>query len=116
MGKTSKSPIENSNCPFLSGAAKGPSGSLSLNVHVRPGASADRIDGLYGKALKIRLSAPALDGKANRALVKFLAELLGVKKSEVVLTKGEKSRAKRLLISGVGLKKAREIIAGKLAR
>ena len=70
-------------------------------LHIQPGAKKTEIVGMYGAALKIRLAAPPVDGKANQALINFLANHLGVSKRSVTLIGGETSRAKRLRIAGI---------------
>ena len=72
-----------------------------LTLHIQPGAKKTEIVVLHGEALKIRLAAPPVDGKANACLLAFLAERLGVPKSRVELVSGETSRAKRVHIDGV---------------
>lgn len=67
---------------------------LLLRVYLQPRASADEIVGPHGDALKIRVTAPPLEGKANRHLKKFLADQFGVPPSRVSLEKGHGSRAK----------------------
>jgi uncharacterized protein (TIGR00251 family) len=57
---------------------------ITLTLHIQPGAKRTEVAGLYGDALKIRLAAPPVDGKANAALISFLAERLGVAKTESV--------------------------------
>jgi uncharacterized protein (TIGR00251 family) len=74
-------------------------GSLMLALYVQPGAKRTGFAGLYGEAVKIRLAAPPVDGKANAALCAFLAEVCGVAKSAVCLVSGETSRAKRVRIA-----------------
>ena len=69
-----------------------------LNLHVQPGARQTEIAGLHGEALKIRLAAPPVDGKANAALIEFVAERLGVAKSAIRLKSGQTSRRKVLEI------------------
>jgi hypothetical protein len=69
-----------------------------LNIRVVPRASKTAVQGVLGDMLKIRLQAPPVDGKANAALVEFLADTLGIAKSSVVLLSGETGRAKRVLI------------------
>lgn len=71
-----------------------------LSLHVQPGAKRSEIVGLHGDALKIRLAAPPVDGKANAELIRFLAERLGLPRSAVELVSGECSRAKRLRVAG----------------
>lgn len=69
-----------------------------MRVRVQPGARKTAVSGLYGDALKVQLSAPPVDGRANEALCRFMAEELGVAFSSVVLELGEKSRSKRLFV------------------
>ncbi|MBL8435801.1 MAG: YggU family protein [Zoogloea sp.] len=76
-------------------------GSLILTLHIQPGARKTEIVGLHGDALKIRLAAPPVDGKANAALLGFLAKACGVSKSAVELLSGDTSRAKRVRLRGV---------------
>jgi hypothetical protein len=73
-----------------------------LSLHIQPGAKRTEMAGLHGEALKIRLAAPPVDGKANDALVAFLAKTLGVPKSRVELVSGQTSRTKRVRVAGVG--------------
>jgi uncharacterized protein (TIGR00251 family) len=72
-----------------------------LSLHIQPGAKKTEIAGLHGDALKIRLAAPPVDGKANEALLAFVAKQLGVAKSRVELVSGQTSRAKRVAVVGV---------------
>lgn len=68
---------------------------LILDCHLQPKASNDAFAGLHGERLKIRLTAPPVDGKANAHLLAFLAEAFGVAKSQVSLLSGQQSRHKR---------------------
>jgi uncharacterized protein (TIGR00251 family) len=72
-----------------------------LDVHVQPGAKRSEFAGQHGERIKIRLAAPAMDNKANHALVIFLAEHYGVPKRNVRIAAGLKSRQKRVVIEGV---------------
>ncbi|MDO9082671.1 MAG: DUF167 domain-containing protein [Humidesulfovibrio sp.] len=74
------------------------SGEWRIRVHVQPGAKRDELAGLFQESLKIRLSAPAVDNKANEALVIFMAGLLGLKRSQVSLASGPSSRSKTLRV------------------
>jgi len=78
-----------------------------LALRVVPRASKTKIDGLYDGALKIRLAAPPVDGAANAALRDFLAETAGLRRSEVVLLSGDKSRGKVFLLRGIAPEAAR---------
>lgn len=75
-------------------------GRITITLHIQPGAKKSEIAGLHGDALKLRLAAPPVDGKANEALLGFLAERLGLSKSAVTLRSGHRSRRKVLEISG----------------
>jgi uncharacterized protein (TIGR00251 family) len=72
-----------------------------LAVRVQPRASRDEVAGAIEGALKIRLCAPAVDNRANEALIEFLAAVLKVPKSSVRILSGERGRTKRVEITGV---------------
>jgi uncharacterized protein len=72
---------------------------LQLTLHVQPGASRTAVIGTHGDALKVRLAAPPVDGKANAELLRFLAEAFGVPRRNVTLLRGETSRAKVVRIA-----------------
>ena len=74
---------------------------VTLTVRVQPRASKDEISGTMEGTLKIRLRAPAIENRANDALIAFLAELLKRPKSAVRIQSGERSRTKRVEIQGV---------------
>lgn len=71
---------------------------LTLEIRVQPRASRDEIVGPHGEQLKVRITAPPVDGKANQHLVRFLAKSFGVAPSAVTLVGGETGRDKRLRI------------------
>lgn len=75
-------------------------GRITLTLHIQPGAKKTEFAGLHGDALKIRLAAPPVDGKANEALVRFLADVLDLPKSAVILKSGQTSRRKVLEVTG----------------
>ena len=72
-----------------------------LRVHVVPNAKVDSVVGVHGGAIKIKLRAPAVDGKANAALIRFLAEQLKLSRDAIVLKRGQKSRGKTIQIHGL---------------
>jgi len=76
-------------------------GAVTFLVRVQPRASKDEIAGETGGALKVRLQAPAVEGRANEALVEFLAQLLKTPRTAVRILSGERSRTKRIEIRGV---------------
>ena len=83
-----------------------------LSLHIQPGAKKTAVVGLHGEALKIRLAAPPVDGKANQALVEFLAASLRVTKSRIDLVSGVSSRTKRIRITGVTAAAVRRSLLG----
>jgi hypothetical protein len=72
-----------------------------LRVHVVPNARSDSIVGEHRGAIKIKLSAPAVEGKANAALIRFLAEQLELPRHAIVLQRGQRSRDKLIRIAGL---------------
>ena len=75
-------------------------GTLTLRIHAQPGAKRTEITGLHGDALKVRVAAPALEDRANEALIAFLAHEFAVPKRAVTLVSGPKSREKRFEVIG----------------
>ncbi len=73
----------------------------TIRVHVIPNAKIDKVVGEYGDAIKIKLRAPAVEGKANAALRRFLAKKLSVPQRAIVPERGEKSRDKVIRIDGL---------------
>ncbi|HEU0188474.1 MAG TPA: DUF167 domain-containing protein [Gallionella sp.] len=73
---------------------------VSLTLHVQPGAKRSEIAGLHGDALKIRLAAPPIEGRANEALLKFIAGIFAVPVRNVELHQGTQSRHKVVAITG----------------
>ena len=75
-------------------------GGATLTVHVQPGAKKTECAGLHGEALKIRLAAPPVEGKANEALLRFVADRLDLPRSAVTLKSGQTSRHKVVEVRG----------------
>lgn len=72
-----------------------------LNLHIQPGAKKSEVVGPHGDALKIRLAAPPVDGKANAALLAFIAAKVSAGRTAVELLSGQSSRAKRVRIADI---------------
>jgi hypothetical protein len=85
-------------------------GSLLLFIHVQPGAARTELAGMHGDALKLRLAAPPVDGKANKAVMVFFAALFHLPKSAVVIRSGLRSRAKTLLLTGIAEHEVRSLL------
>lgn len=71
---------------------------LFLSIQLQPRASCDEIVGPHGEHLKIRITAPALENRANSYLIKFLAKQFAVSQNQIVIEKGEHSRIKLISI------------------
>jgi TIGR00251 family protein len=78
----------------------GPQG-IRLQCHIQPKASRDAIAGVHNERLKIHITAPPTDGKANAHLQKFLAKALGIPRTRIRLISGQSSRQKSLLLEGL---------------
>lgn len=88
-------------------------GAVTLTLKVVPRSSKSQIVGIEGDALKIRLNAPPVEGKANRALVEFLAEHLGVPRSNIEILIGHSGRHKLIRVRGVGAEKIQMLATEK---
>lgn len=84
---------------------------ITLTLHIQPGAKNTAVAGMHGDALKIRLAAPPVDGKANAALIGFVAATLGVPKAAVCLKSGQSSRRKVLEIANAPADTAERLLA-----
>jgi hypothetical protein len=91
----------------------GPVG-IVLRVRVQPGAGRSSVTGRHGDALAIRVAAPPIGGRANSQCVELVADLLGVRKSQVEIVSGDKSRLKRVRVADIEPGRAREAIAQEL--
>ncbi len=91
---------------------------VTLAVRAQPGAKKTAIVGIYGEGaaaqLKIAVQAPPLDGRANEALIAFLAGTFGLPKSAVELESGELSRSKVFLLRGVAMARATALLAQRI--
>jgi uncharacterized protein (TIGR00251 family) len=74
---------------------------VTLRIRVVPGARRSEVAGTTGDRLRVRIAAPAVDGKANAEVQRFLAEWCGVRRSAVELVAGERSREKVVRVTGV---------------
>lgn len=75
-------------------------GAFTLTLHVQPGAKRTEIIGMHGDALKIKLAAPPVEGKANDALLRYIADRFGVPVRNVELKQGGQSRHKVVAVTG----------------
>ncbi len=86
-----------------------------LTLHAVPRAACSRIHGPHGDALKISLHAPPVDGRANKELILFLADSLGIHARNLSLVGGQTGRHKRVHIQGISATTIRSILETKLA-
>jgi uncharacterized protein len=87
-----------------------------LRVHVIPNAKRDSIVGLRGGAIKIKLRAPAVEGKANAALIQFLAQHLKLPRHAIALQRGHSSRDKVIQIHSLEAEETRSRLLGRLQK
>jgi uncharacterized protein len=98
---------------FVSTAREG----TLLNIHVSPGAKSTSVEGLYGEgAIKLKVAAPPVGGKANAEVERFLSKLLGVPRSDVNIICGASSRDKTVLVRGATQAETQEALAAHLPR
>ena len=84
-----------------------------IRVRVVPNADRNEVVGVYGDSIKIKVQAPAMEGKANEALLAYVAKKLDVPRADVFLVSGEKSREKSITVSHVAPKDVRrKLLAG----
>lgn len=94
------------NCPCLK---EHPRGTL-LSLKIQPRSSRNQVVGLQASALKIKLTAPPVDGAANRMCLEFIAKEFGLPRSAVVLVSGAKARQKTLLLENLAVAQVDRII------
>ena len=85
-------------------------GAVSFRVRVQPRASRTEIAGERGEAVKLRVAAPPVDGKANEECCRFLAKLLGVSASSVEIVSGDSSRDKVIRVRNASVERVRETL------
>jgi uncharacterized protein (TIGR00251 family) len=88
---------------------------VTFAVKVHPRARKNAITGTVGDAVKLALTAPPVDGKANQAVIEFLADLFDIPRSSVTIASGETSRNKMVRISGLSKRQVEERLADRLA-
>jgi uncharacterized protein (TIGR00251 family) len=93
-----------------------PDGTLLLRLLVQPRASRNELAGLHNDALKLRLTTPPVEGRANQAVIAFLAKRLHLPKSALTIKSGQQSREKQVLISGCDEAQARAVLGEHLSR
>ncbi len=83
---------------------------LVLKLYIQPRASKNQLVGLHGDALKLRLTTPPVDGKANKALLVFLSKIFKVSQSSFSIKSGKQGRRKVICIDGVGEQYVRDVL------
>jgi uncharacterized protein (TIGR00251 family) len=87
--------VSGAHAPWLTRTPTG----WTIAVHVQPGAKRAAVAGVHGERLKIRISAPPIEGRANAAVVAFIAEQLGVPRAHVSVARGGRSRDKLIAVA-----------------
>ena len=98
--------------PYISNAANG---ETLIRLHVQPKTSKNRIVGIHDGCLKIAVTAPPVDGKANKAVVKFLASFLGIPIRDVTVVSGAQSRKKQVVVNTLGASEIRRMLTSVLS-
>ena len=88
-------------------------GGVRLLLHVQPGASTSEVAGLHGERIKLRIASPPVDGRANAAVVAWLAKCIGLPRGSIRLVRGEHSRQKTVELEGVTVAAVREALGVK---
>lgn len=91
---------------------EGSNGTL-LDIYVQPKSSKNEIAGVHERSLKVRLTAPPVEGEANKECVRFFSKLLGIAKSDIEIVSGHKSRHKTLSVRGIASKALEGLIKTK---
>ena len=95
-------------------------GALRLTVYIQPRASSTRIIGLHGgphgEAVKIGITAPPVDGRANGAVIEFLADFFRIPKSAVTIKAGLQGRTKQVTLTGISLAEASRLLAAAVGK
>jgi len=91
-----------------------PDGSLLLRLHVQPRSSSNGLAGLHEDMLKLRLTTPPVDGKANKAVIAFLAKLFHLPKSSLTIKSGQQSRSKTVAIVGADVHQVHTVLSAHL--
>jgi uncharacterized protein (TIGR00251 family) len=99
-------------CPYIT--SNGREKELLVRLHIQPRASRTKILGIHDGRLKIAVTAPPVDGKANKEVIAFLAKLLGLAKSDFLLKSGGQSRYKVIALSCCGADELQKAIEEKL--
>ena len=89
---------------------------IAFNVYVQPRASRSRVTGMHGNAIKICVTAPPVENKANGAVIHLFADLFGVPRSAVSIKSGRQGRNKKVLINNLALEEAQETLSRALSK
>lgn len=81
-----------------------------ISLYVQPQAAKSEIIGTYNGALKMKIKAPPVDGKANAEIIRYLSEKLGLAKNKIEILKGDKSKNKKVLVYNVTLEELRILL------
>ena len=89
-------------------------GGVKLHLFIQPKSSKNEIVGIHDGKLKIKITAPPVDGKANAALVEFLSDIFEIPKRQIEITKGDTGRNKTVILMGVSRIIIEEKVLSKL--
>lgn len=98
--------------PTVEAVSVNKSGEIVLRIHAKPGAKQNSITDIADDAIGVQIAAPPIDGEANTELIKYISKLLELRKSDLTLDRGSKSREKVILVAknSIDIDRARELI------
>lgn len=97
--KTTMQPEETTKSPTVNAVSVNKCGEIAIRIHAKPGAKQNAITDVSAEAIAVQIAAPPVDGEANTELIKFISKVLQVRKSDLNLDRGSKSREKTLLLA-----------------
>ena len=89
---------------------------VRLRIHVIPQSQKSEVVGIQDDALKVKIAAPPVEGRANAACIRFLSDILGVRKNQISIVSGHKSRDKIVAIEGIRKREIQTVISGFIIR
>lgn len=103
---------EESKIPAENAVTINKSGEIVIRIHAKPGAKQNGITDISADAIGVQIAAPPVDGEANTELVKYLSKVLQLRKSDVSLDRGSKSREKTVLVAknSIDIERAKQLI------
>jgi len=88
---------------------------IMLHIHVIPKSARNEIVGIHDDALKLKISAPQIEGRANAECIRFISDILSIRKNQISILSGHKSKKKNLMVEGMSVQQAISIFKHRMA-